>query len=326
MKRLAPFMLLALLAALPWLAPALGLDYYVVFMCRLVVTMLLATSLNLLAGFGGLVALGHAGFAGVGAYAMAALAQAGVATAGLLWAGGAAAAAIAALLVGAVCLRTQGVYFLMITLAFAQMLYYLAVALRDFGGDDGYTLVVKPLLGFGLDSSSQTALYLAVLALCASVFAFLYRLIDSRFGKALTGMRDNEPRMRALGYPTQALRLQAFVLTAAVAGLCGAMTLTINGFVSPSGMHWSQSAILIVMIVLGGLGHRWGGVLGALAWTCLEETLSQFTPHWHLPMGGLVIAIVLLAPRGLGPLFAWRGNAALGAAGAPEAPEAPAAR
>lgn len=234
MNRLAPFMLLALLAALPWLAPVLGLDYYLVFMCRLVVTMLLATSLSLLAGFGGLVALGHAGFAGVGAYAMA--------------------------------------------------------ALRSFGGDDGYTLVVKPLLDLGLDGSSQTALYLALLAVGASVFAFLHWLIDSRFGKALTGMRDNEPRMRAVGYPTPALRLQAFVLTAAVAGLCGAMTLTINGFVSPSGMQGSQLAILIVMIVLGGLGHRWGSVLGALVWTCLEEMLGQITPQWHLPMGGRVIA------------------------------------
>lgn len=290
---------LALFAAVPWLAPLLGLEYYIAFVMRLLITMLIASSLNLLMGYGGMVALGHAGFVGVGAYTMVALLEAGVQSAWGLWGGAMLGAALVALLIGAVSLRTRGVYFIMITLAFAQMLYYVAVSLRRYGGDDGYNLAQRPELGWGLDAGDDRVLYLVVLALCALAFVAMSRLIDSRFGKTLTGMRENEGRMRALGYPTFALQLQAFVLTSAIAGLGGALLLTQNAFVSPSSMHWSQSAVLIVMVVLGGLGHRWGGIVGAAVWVLLEENLRQYTEYWHWPLGLLLIGIILFAPQGL---------------------------
>lgn len=290
---------LALLAVFPLVAPALGLDYYVSFVMRLLITALIASSLNLLIGYGGLVALGHAGFVGVGAYAFVALVEAGVQSAWLLWGGGALAAAIAALLIGSISLRTRGVYFIMITLAFAQMLYYVAVSLRAYGGDDGYNLTARPELGLGLDAGNDRVLYLAVLTVAALVMVLLHRVTESRFGKALVGIRDNEARMRALGYPTYWLKLQGFVLTAAIAGLGGAMAITQNAFVSPSSMHWSQSAILIVMVVLGGLGHRLGGIVGAMVWVVLEESLRQYTEYWHWPLGALLIGIILFAPQGL---------------------------
>ena len=294
--------LLALFAAVPLLAPALGLDYYIGFAMRMLIVMLIATSLNFLMGYGGLIALGHAGFVGVGAYAVVALMEAGLSSAWLLWAGAMAAAAVVALAVGAISLRTRGVYFIMITLAFAQMLYYVAVSLRRYGGDDGYNLAVRPSLGPGLDVGDDRVLYLAVLTTCTLLFAFLYQLVGSRFGQAMIGIRDNEGRMRALGYPTYLLKLQAFVLTAAIAGLGGAMMVTQNGFISPSSLHWSQSAVLIVIVVLGGLGHRWGGVVGAAVWVSLEELLRQLTEYSHWPLGALLIAIILFAPDGLSAL------------------------
>lgn len=303
---LAAAVLFALLAALPLLAPVLGLEYYIGFATRLLITMLIAASLNFLMGYGGMVALGHAGFAGVGAYTMVAMIEAGAQSAWLMWGGAALAAAAAALIIGAVSLRTRGVYFIMITLAFAQMLYYVAVSLRAYGGDDGYSLAERPLFGFGLDAGDDRVLYWAVLAVVALLFAFLHQLVDTRFGHAMTGIRDNENRMRALGSPAYLLKLQAFVLTAAIAGIGGAMMMTQNGFVSPSSMHWSQSAILIVIVVLGGLGHRWGGVLGAAVWVSLEELLRQLTEYWHWPLGALLIAIILFAPEGLGPLLTGR--------------------
>lgn len=297
---LVPAVLVLLaLAALPLLTSRLGLGYYQSFMTRLLVIMLLASSLNLLIGYGGMVALGHASFAGVGAYTLVALSQAGVQSAWLLWASAALVAGGVALFIGAVVLRTRGVYFIMSTLAFAQMLYYVAVSLRTFGGDDGYNLPSRPMLGWGIDGSDERALYFAVLLVCALVFGLMLRLGDSPFGKALAGIRDNEARMRALGYPVYAIKLQAFVLTAAVAGLCGAMALTQEGFVTPLGMHWSQSAVLIVMVVLGSLGHPLGGIVGAAVWTVLQEVLRQVTEYWQWPLGLLLIAIILFAPRGL---------------------------
>ena len=300
MKRSVYLMvLLALLLLAPFVAPALGLEYYIGFATRVIATMLIATSLNLLMGYGGMIALGHAGFVGVGAYVMVALMESGIESAWVLWAAAALGAAVVALVIGAICLRTRGVYFIMITLAFAQMLYYIVVSMRNLGGDDGYNLNARPLLGLGLDAGNERTLYLVVLIVSVLVFALINRLTQSRFGKTLVGMRDNEARMNALGYPTYRLRLQAFVLTAAIAGLGGAMLLTQNSFVSPSSMHWTQSAILVVMVVIGGLGHRYGAVVGAGIWLCLEETLRQYTEYWHWPLGALLILIILFAPQGI---------------------------
>ncbi|MGA0570406.1 branched-chain amino acid ABC transporter permease [Variovorax sp. VNK109] len=298
-----PWFCLALLAAFPLVAPLMGMDFYVNFVRRAMIFALAAASLNFILGFGGMVALGHCGFMGVGAYTLVALADAGVESAWAMWGAAMIVAALVSLAIGAIALRTRGVYFIMITLAFAQMLYYICVSLRTYGGDDGYNLMQRPGFGLGLDSTHEPTFYWVVLALFTAVMLLLNRTTVSRFGHALTGIRDNETRMQAMGYPVFGLRIVAFAIAAAVAGLAGALLVSHNNFVSPGVMHWTQSATLIVMVVIGGVGRRWGGPVGAGVWILLEEIVKQYTDYWHLPLGVLLIAIVFFAPRGVSALF-----------------------
>ncbi len=295
-------LLLIVLAAFPLVAPLFGLDFYIGFVRRVLVIALAAASLNFILGFGGMVALGHAGFIGVGAYTVVALSDAGVMSAWLLWPAAMGVAGLAAALIGTVALRTRGVYFIMTTLAFAQMLYFVIVSLRKYGGDDGYTLMARPTLLPGMDLGNEANFYWVVLALVALMLEWLHRATQSRFGHALMGIRDNEVRMRALGYPVFRLQLVAFAIAGAIAGLAGALLAGGNSFVSPATMHWTQSATLLVMVVIGGLGRSWGGPVGAVVWLLLEEILKQYTDHWHLPLGLLLIAVALWAPRGLAAL------------------------
>jgi len=299
--RSLPWLALALLIIFPFIAEPLGLDYYLGFVTRLLIVMMIVTSLNFLAGYGGMVALGHAGFIGVGAYAMVALVEAGLQSVWLLWAGAALATALAAALIGLVVLRTRGMYFLMITLAFAEMFYYVAVSLRVYGGDDGYILSAP--LSFGAGLSGGNVLYGVVLVMFLLCFAFFNRMVDSRFGKAIVGSRDNETRMRMLGYPVLRLQWQAFIICSACAGLGGAMMMTQNGFISPTTLHWTHSAELLVIVALGGMGYKWGPIAGAALWELMVEFLPQFTEYWHWPMGVLVIGIILFAPDGLCNVF-----------------------
>jgi len=311
--RWAPWLAAVLLAAFPLVAPLLGLDFYIGFVRRAMVFAMAAASLNFILGYGGMAALGHAGFVGVGAYTLVALSDAGVQSAWLMWGGALLVAGAAAGLIGLIVLRTRGVYLIMSTLAFAQMLYFIAVSLRAYGGDDGYNLMERPLLGFGLDtleSGAEAPFYWAVLLLLGGVMALFNRATESRFGHALMGIRDNETRMRAMGYPVMRLMMAAFMLSGAIAGLAGALLATHNAFVSPSLMHWTQSANLIVMVVIGGVGLRWGGPVGAAVWIGLEEVFKQVTDYWHLPLGLLLIAIVFVAPRGLASLMPRRTAAA----------------
>ncbi|VFR42240.1 Branched-chain amino acid transport system permease protein LivM (TC 3.A.1.4.1) [plant metagenome] len=301
-----PWALLAALAAFPLVATALGLDYYVGFVRRMLIIMMAAASLNFILGYGGLVALGHAGFIGVGAYTVVALADGGAESAWHAWAMALAVSAAVSALIGLVALRTRGVYFIMITLAFAEMLHYLAVSVRTYGGDDGYSLYSPLTMGAWLDGLAH-GFYWVVLALAALVFALGSRLANSRFGHALVGARDNETRMEAMGFPVFRLRLVAFAGAGAVAGLAGALLAVNNSFVSPSIMGWTQSAILIVMVVIGGIGNRWGGVIGAGLWLTLEECLKGWTDYWHAPLGLLLILIVFFAPRGIAALFTPKG-------------------
>ena len=293
---------LVLLAAFPLVAPLLGLEFYIGFVRRVLVVALAAASLNFILGFGGMVALGHAGFIGVGAYTVVALSDAGVMSAWVLWPTAMVVAGLVAALIGTVALRTRGVYFIMTTLAFAQMLYFVVVSLRKYGGDDGYTLMTRPTLLPGLELGNEATFYWVVLALVTLALAWLHGATRSRFGHALMGIRDNEVRMRALGYPVFRLQLVAFAIAGAIAGLAGALLAGGNGFVSPATMHWTQSATLLVMVVIGGLGRSWGGPVGAAVWLLLEEVLKQYTDHWHLPLGLLLIAVALWAPKGLAAL------------------------
>lgn len=307
--KLFPWLVFAVLAALPWLLQALELDYYIGFVNRLLIMMMAVTSLNFILGYGGLVALGHAGFIGVGAYTVVACVEAGYSSAWAAWLMALAVSGVAALLIGLVALRTRGVYFIMITLAFAEMLHYLAMSLRIFGGDDGYSIYTPLSMGGWLDDMSY-GFYGVVLVIAALVFALNSRLEVSKYGYALKGTRDNETRMGALGFPVFRLRLVAFVGAGAVAGLCGGLLASNDGFVSPSLMLWTHSAVLIVMVVIGGVGNRWGGVIGAGVWLVLEEVLRMYTDYWHWPMGLLLLFVVFVAPKGIAAWFETKGKTA----------------
>lgn len=294
--------LLLVLAAFPLVAPALGLDFYISFVRRVLIFALAATSLNLVLGYGGMVALGHAAFFGAGAYMVAILGVAGVSSALVGWPVAIGVAALLALITGAVSLRTRGVYFIMITLAFAQMIYYMFISLRQYGGEDGLNMAGKSTLP-GVDLAHDLSFYYVVLVIFGAVCLGVSRLVNSRFGQALQGIRENESRMQALGYPVYRIKLTAFVLSGALAGLAGALLANHNLFVSPSLMHWTQSANLLIMVLVGGIGLRLGGVAGAATMLLLEEFLRQWTDYWHMPLGVLLLGVVLFAPRGLAGLF-----------------------
>lgn len=291
--------LLLALVLLPVLAQALGQPFYIGVASRILIFALAATSLNLILGFGGMVSFGHAAFVGVGAYAAGALMQHGLHSAWLALPVAFVAAGLFALLIGAISLRTKGVYFIMITLAFAQMLYYLMVSLKAFGGDDGLSLPGRFQVGLDLDLSQDAVFYHLVLALVVLVFLAVHRLLNSRFGHALQAIRENEARMVAIGFPVYRFKLMAFVLAGACAGLAGALLAQLGGFVSPSMMQWSESGMLMVMVILGGVGYLYGGFVGAAVFLVLEETLSAYTIHWQFGLGAALLAVVLLAPNGL---------------------------
>lgn len=300
--------LLIVLAAFPLVAPALGLDFYISFVRRVLIFALAATSLNLVLGYGGMVALGHAAFFGAGAYMVAILGVSGMTSALVGWPIAVGVAALLALITGAISLRTRGVYFIMITLAFAQMIYYVFISLRQYGGEDGLNMAGASTLP-GVNLADDVSFYYVVLAIFALVCALFSRLVNARFGMALQGIRENESRMQALGYPVYRIKLTAFVISGALAGLAGALLANHNLFVSPSLMHWTQSANLLIMVLVGGIGLRLGGVAGAATMLLLEEFLRQWTDYWHMPLGVLLLAVVLFAPRGLAGLFMRAGRA-----------------
>jgi branched-chain amino acid transport system permease protein len=301
-----PLAALALAIAFPKLALAFGQDFYVSFGSRLLIMALLASSLNLLVGAGGMVSMGHAAFYGLGAYAVGIASTQWAGTIGehalLAWPLAMLASGALALGVGAISLRTRGVYFIMITLAFAQMIYYVFVSLKAFGGDDGMSLAQRSRFT-GLDLGADVTFYYVVLALFAAALVFLGRLGDSRFGVVLRGIKDNEARMESFGFATYRFKLAAFVIAGTLAGLAGALMANQNSFVSPNMMHWEQSGVALVMVVLGGLGSLWGGLAGAAAFLVLEEVLSGFTRHWQIALGVIMLGVVFFAPRGVAGLI-----------------------
>jgi branched-chain amino acid transport system permease protein len=304
--RALPWIALALAIALPWVMQLAGLEYYIGVARRIVIFALAAASLNLILGFGGMVSLGHAAFFGVGAYTVGILMVEGVHSAWIAWPLAVLAAALFALMIGAVSLRTRGVYFIMITLAFAQMVYYVAIGLKTYGGEDGLSLPGKSVIGLGIDLTHDITFYYLVLAIFAAVMFALNRLVDSRFGRVLVGIRENETRMEAIGFSTYQVRLIAFVLAGALADLAGVLFANHNNFVSPVALHWTQSATLVIMVILGGIGYRYGGPIGAAVLLLLEEVLSQYTEYWHLALGILLLVVVFAAPRGLTGLVSRR--------------------
>jgi len=297
-RRVLALVALAGLALVPPLLQAIGEEYYISVAARMLILALAATSLNFVVGFGGLVAFGHAAFFGAGAYAVAVLADQGMTSALTAWPLAIVLAALLALGIGAVCLRTRGVYFIMITLAFAQMIYYLFISLKTWGGDDGLALAARSTLG-GLDLGDDAVFYWVALACLALSLFLLDRIVHARFGRVLQAIRENASRMEALGYPVVAYQLACFVIGGALAGLAGALVANHGLLASPSLLHWTQSGTLLVMVIVGGVGTLYGGFAGALTLLLLEEVLSAWTVHWHAALGVLLLLVVFRAPRGI---------------------------
>ncbi len=301
---------MAVLAALllPLALHALGLDFYVSTAGRIVVFAIAATSLNLVLGYGGMVSFGHAAFFGLGAYAAGVLISEGVLNAGVHLLATVAVTGLAALVIGAISLRTRGVYFIMITLAFGQMLFYLANSIKGYGGDEGLNIRARSMLGFGLDLKDAPTFYYVALALLAATLLGLHAFVGSRFGRAIVATRDDDLRAEALGFPTYRYRLILFVVAGAVAGIAGALSVNQQGYVSPNLLHWTQSGTLMVMVILGGVASLWGGVLGAAVLVLLQESLSAYTTHWEFWTGWVLLAVVLFARHGLAGWLstAWR--------------------
>ena len=297
----------AVAIALPFVLRALGLDFYLSLASRIVIYAIAATSLNLVLGYGGMVSFGHAAFVGLGAYVTAIMLSEGVTSGVLHLAATVAVTALAALVIGAISLRTRGVYFIMITLAFAQMLYYLANSVKGYGGDEGLTVRTRSLFSFAgyvLDLKNPLAIYFIAVAVLALALVALARFAPSRFGRAVLALRDDDVRAEALGFPTYRYKLVVFVVAGALGGVAGALSANLQGYVSPNLLHWTQSGTLMVMVILGGVATVWGGLLGAAVLLLLQEVLGAYTEHHEFWTGWVLLAVVLFARQGLAGLLA----------------------
>jgi len=298
--------LIAILALIPLYARLSGDGFVLTLSTRMLILALGAVSLNLLMGYGGMVSFGHAAYLGIGGYTVGILAKEGIASGLLQWPVAVAAAALYALLVGALSLRTRGVYFIMITLAFAQMIYFVAIGLDRYGGDDGLTIYRRSQFGGWLDLNNKTLFYYLCFALLLAGIYLISRLINSRFGLVIRGTHSNDRRMRAIGFPTFRYRLVCFVIAGALCGLAGALLANHTNFISPAMMHWTRSGDLIVMVVLGGLGSLFGPLIGTAAFLLLEEGLSRVTTYPDLILGPVLLAVAIYAHGGIAGLLAGR--------------------
>ena len=290
--------------------PSFGEKYYVDLVMKIMILSVFALSLELLVGQTGLVSFGHAAFFGIGAYVAALLSpQSGPASFWLLFPAALGAAGLYALAVGALALRTRGIYFIMATLAFAQMAYYVFHDTKVGGGSDGIYLYFRPEIAIGsvqlLDLGQPLVFYFFVFAALVLTFLLLAAAQASRFGRALAGIRVNEQRMRAAGFATYPYKLAAFVVAAILAGVAGFLYALKDGYVNPEILSWHQSGAVLLMVILGGIGSLRGAVFGAIAFVALQEfyqsqaIFGSFAKHWQLPLGLTIIAFVALMPKGL---------------------------
>ena len=294
---------LVLLAAVPLAAAMLNQPFYLDLVRRVMIFAIAALSLNLILGYGGMISFGHAAYLGVGAYAVGVLAHYGIDNGYLQWALAIGASALVALAIGAVSIRTSGVYFIMITLAFTQMLYYLGISIAEYGGDDGMRLAVKSQFPGLIDLNDANAFYYLVLAILVLALFLGHRLVNSRFGMVIRAARSNEARTRSIGFSPYPYRLAAFVIAGAVCGLAGALLVNHTAYLTPEFMNWTRSGELMFMVILGGMGSIAGPVLGAFALLLVEDALSGWTQHWQLILGPLLVLSVLFLRHGLSGLL-----------------------
>ncbi len=298
--------LVAVLALLPVYSTLTGDAFVLTLFTRVLILAIGAVSLNLIMGYGGMVSFGHAAYLGIGGYAVGILAKEGIGSGGVQWPVAIAASALYALVVGALSLRTRGVYFIMITLAFAQMIYYVASGLDRYGGDDGLTIYKRSQFGGFFDLNNKTLFYYLCFVLLLTSIYLVSRLVNSRFGLVIRGARSNERRMRAIGFPTFRYKLVCFVIAGAMCGLAGALLANHTNFISPAMMHWTRSGDLIVMVVLGGLASLFGPLIGAVTFLLLEEGLSRLTEYPDLILGPVLLLVALYLHGGIEGLLGGR--------------------
>jgi branched-chain amino acid transport system permease protein len=292
----AGFLVLALVPAVAALASQ---PFYLDLFRRIMIFAIAAVSLDLILGFGGMVSFGHAAYLGLGAYAVAIPAFYGIDSGLVQWTLAMALSGAVALVIGAVSLRTSGVSFIMITLAFTQMLYYLGISITAWGADDGMRLARRSQFGSVLDLANPYVFYYVVLGLLVALLWLGHRLIHARFGTVVRAARSNEARMQAIGFSTFRYKLVAFAIAGAVCGLAGALLANQTEYLTPSYMHWTRSGDIMVMVILGGMGTLFGPVLGAVALLLLEDLLSAWTVHWQVVLGPLLVLVVLYGRGGL---------------------------
>ena len=269
---------------------------------RLIILAIAAMSLNLILGYGGMISLGHAVFLGIGAYSVGIPAFYDIYNAWLQIAIALGASGLFAFLTGLICLRTKGAYFIMITLAFAQMIYFIFVSLEEYGGDDGLVIYSRSELGFGLNLEKDLHMYFFVLFVFCSVFIFLRRLVDSRFGRVIRGIKINERRMKALGFATFRYRLSCYIISGMICGLAGWLLGNFTSFISPEMMDWTRSGELIAMVLLGGSSTMLGPLVGAGIFIGVETFLPEITVYWHLYLG---LLLIIVAKYGRGGVLGW---------------------
>ena len=298
-RHLVPVVLFGLLALVPLLGLIMRDGYVLNLVSRVMILAIAAIGLDLILGYGALVSFGHAACVGIGAYGMGIMASHGHdgVLAGLLVA--LFASAVFAGMTGLIALRTKGVYFIMITLAFGQMAFYTAASLRAYGGDDGLTVATRSLVMGANILKSDRVFYYCILALLVGVYLLCRVIVHSRFGRVLQGAKQNEQRMRAIGFNPYPYQLVAYVIAGMIAGLAGFLLANLTEFVSPAYMSWQRSGELIVMVVMGGMGSLHGAVIGAAVFILAEEWLSGFTQHWKIIFGPFLVLVVLFMRGGI---------------------------
>jgi len=294
-----PLAIFLVFAMVPLFASLIGQAHVLSLVTRVMIFAIAALALDLLVGYGALVSFGHAAFIGLGAYAVGILGAHGITDMLISLPVALAVAALFAFATGIVCLRTKGVYFIMITLAFGQMAYFTASSLAPYGGDDGLTVRARSTLaGFPIFGNDRALYFISLLALLGA-YLLCRALVSSRFGRVYRGTRENPQRLGTIGFEVYRYQLVAYVIAGALGGLAGFLLANATEFVSPAYMSWQRSGELLIMVIFGGMGTLNGAIVGAAAFLLIEEWLSGITEHWKVIFGPLLVLVAVFAPGGL---------------------------
>jgi len=291
---------------MPIIAPLIGEPYWIDVFTRVMIWAIAAISLDLILGYGGMVSFGHSMFLGIGGYTIGILAHYDIINGFIQWPVGLLLSAFTALIIGALSIRTKGVYFIMITLAFGQMIYFLGVSAEEFGSDDGLNIYNRSEFNVGkwsLDLDNSLVFYYSVFTLLVAILWLVHRIVNSRFGMIIRGIKSNENRIIAIGINPFRYKLVCFTISGTICGLAGILMANAEKFISPDMMHWTKSGELIFMVVLGGIGTVFGPLNGAMVFLFLSEILSNITHNWHLIFGPFLVFVVIFARRGIDGLF-----------------------